>query len=171
VWGAVQSLQDNEDAPQPDAEIVVVSAPPVRKANPAASSRDIGRPVTVEDDRLDTTRVADADSVLMTERFAAVPESPSYAGRADKLRARIEEVARGDVRFADVTVRCRRTVCQLAGRVTQNGAPAGQAAAFGLVHQEEIVSIGAAEGLEPGPLAITESPTGDATFLAYMVSA
>ena len=107
----------------------------------------------------------------MTERFDAVLEDAAYAWRADRLRARIGGVARGAVRLEDVTVRCHRTVCQLAGRVTQNGSPAGHAEAFSLVHEKDIVSIGAGEGLEPGPVAITNSPTGDVTFLAYLISA
>ena len=114
-------------------------------------------------------RQTDADVALLDARFADAPAEPAPAFRAERLSTQLERIMIGDVRFGALQVECRSRLCRLSGSVVTGRKAADHASAFALLHQSELVAIGAAEGLEPGPLAATVS-TGDTRFVAYLVS-
>ncbi|QDX26904.1 hypothetical protein FPZ54_13395 [Sphingomonas suaedae] len=112
----------------------------------------------------------DADVALLDARFAGALAEPEAALRAERLNSRLGRVMTGGARFGALEVECRSNLCRLSGTVVDGAAAADRAAAFALLHQAELVAIGAAEGLEPGPLTAATMATGETQFVAYLVT-
>jgi hypothetical protein len=160
------TLHEQSDS-TPDGLIVVI--PQSTQASAPAARSDYGARTAaapMPEHRIEQT---DADVALLDARFADAPAEPVPAFRAERLRAQLERIMVGDVRFGALQVECRSRLCRLSGSVVTGRKAADHASAFALLHQSELVAIGAAEGLEPGPLAATVS-TMDTRFVAYLVS-
>lgn len=148
--------------------VVIVAATPTERAAPAAHHVQLASPLGpgLEDEVIRFNE----DVALLTERFGPGPGDPAFAGRESRLQSQIGRLALGDIRFMDLAVKCRRSVCEMSGTIVKAGSAADRVSAFALVHLPDVVSIAAAEGLEPGPLAIAATSSGETEVIAYLVA-
>jgi hypothetical protein len=166
---AEDSDPDRDDARRTDGGIVILAVPPERrtpsdpehavKISPATSGAE---PVT--------HLVPDADVALLAERFAAESADRASTWRQERLHSQIARVASPTAGVSRLSVRCRVSMCQVSGRVTKGEPATDRTAAYALLHQPELASIGVREGLEPGPVAVSAGPGGETEFTAFWVA-
>jgi len=166
VCVAVVALR--EAPSEPDGRVIVVPGS-IQSTAPEAFP-DGDDPVTpAEVMPAPSVEQTNADVALLDARFADMLAEGGAGFRAERLRTQIGRVMIDGARFGTLEVECRRNLCRLSGTVVDGVSAADRAAASPLLHQAELVRIGAAEGLEPGPLTVTMLAM-ETRFVTYLVT-